>query len=82
MPHKPPIPQKFQPLPHGIFDLRGGPLCGMGTDESPLDNCVIGLVYVRPGNRNRKASTHMTEYRWSVDDCIYEFVGMERVAWG
>lgn len=77
----PVIPPHLLPKPHGIFELRGGPLCGAGTDVAP-DHCIIGLVFVRPGNRKRRASTFMCKYRWHPDDCLYEFVGMEPVIWG
>jgi hypothetical protein len=78
---EPAIPGRYLPLLHGVFSLRGGPLCGYGTDLHPRHK-TISLVFLREGRRNRQPRTWLCAYVWNPVDAIYDFAGMGPCAWG
>lgn len=72
----PAFPPEYVARPHGMFPLRGGPLCGLRTDQCP-HGFDIPLHYIDPMKRHWE-----TKYRFNPDDLLYDFVEMERVGWG
>lgn len=66
-------PVEYVAKSSGLFSLRGGPLCGLYTDQLPPKRSrrkTIGLVYTAPSGRE-----WMSVYEFKPDLLAYVFVG-------